>query len=91
MKFRTIFHVLLLLFALTTANCGSVGPKNNPTSVAEAEKQLAKNNKKANRKGRKARKESDKRYWRAQSKESKKSIKKNKKRNKRIARHKKRR
>jgi len=91
MKFRTIFHVLLLLFAFATTNCGSVGPKKNPTSVVEAEKQLAKNNKKANRKGRKARKESDKRYWRAQSKQSKKSIKKNKKRNKRIARHKKRR
>ena len=90
MKFKTIFHILLLLFALTMTNCGSTSPKKNPTSVVEAEKQLAKNNKKANRKGRKFRKQAEKRYWRAQSKQSKKSIKKNRKRNKRIARHKKR-
>tara|TARA_B110000285_G_scaffold197364_1_gene228960 strand:- start:599 stop:865 length:267 start_codon:yes stop_codon:yes gene_type:complete len=88
MKFRTIFHVLLLLFTLTTTNCGIIRTKKNPTSVAEAEKELAKKNKKANRK---SNEEAEKRYWSMQSKQSIKSIKKNKKRNKRMARHKKKR
>jgi len=90
MKFRTIFHTILLLSALTMTNCGSIGAEKNPTSVAEAENQLAKNNKKSNRRGRKAQKEAEKRYWGAQSKQTRKSVKKNKRRNKKIARHKKR-
>ena len=77
MKNKTFFICLLLLISLNIGSCSSTTPNNNPATVEEAQKQLAKKDKKNSRAAKKAKKASHKRYWKTQSKESKKSIKKN--------------
>lgn len=86
MKIKTIYSILLLLALSMSTSCGSTRPDKTPGSVEEAEKLLAKNQKKSAREGRKAQKDAEKRYWSFQSKEAKKSIKQNKKRQKKAAR-----
>jgi fructose-specific phosphotransferase system component IIB len=87
MKFITFLLIGILL--ATTLSCGSKNPESTVGSVEEAEKVLAKRDKKQQKAAKKAKKEAYKRYWSQQSKEAKKSIKKNLKRQKRIARHRK--
>ncbi|OFZ44426.1 MAG: hypothetical protein A3D92_18980 [Bacteroidetes bacterium RIFCSPHIGHO2_02_FULL_44_7] len=86
MKIKTIYSILLLLALSMPTACGSSRPDKTPGSVEEAEKLLAKNQKKSAREGKKAQKEAEKRYWSLQTKEAKKSIKKNAKRQKKAAR-----
>ena len=89
MKIKTIY-VLLLLSALTLApSCASKGPGATPATVEEAEKQLAKNQKKQSKIAKKEQKAAYKHYWSMQSKAARKSIKQSKKRQKRIAKHRK--
>lgn len=86
MKIITIYSILLLSLGATLSSCGSTRPDKTPETVEEAEKLLAKNQKKSGREARKAQKEADKRYWSLQSKEAKKSVKQNLKRQKKAAR-----
>lgn len=89
MKFKTIFQLLLLLSVLTISACASSGPGKTPSSVEEAEKMLAKQDKQRQKQAKKDQKEANKRFWAMQSKSARKSIKQNKRRNKRLARMKK--
>ena len=91
MKIKTKYAIVLLLFAFSLTNCGNTRLDKNASTVAEAEKLMAKKQKKQARSAKKAKKEAYKIYWKAQTKEAKKSIKQNKKRQKRIARHNKKR
>ncbi len=89
MKFKTITYIFLLLIVTINYSCSSSQPGKTPSTVEEAEIQLAKKQKKSNREAKKSKKAAYKRYWKGQSKSAKKSIKKNHRRNKRIAKHKK--
>ncbi len=89
MKFKTIFHLLLLFSILTIGSCAASGPGKTPSSVEEAEKMLEKQEQERAKQAKKDQKEANKRFWAMQSKAAKKSIKQNKKRNKRLARMKK--
>lgn len=81
MKVKTFILLFLLSqSALIISSCGSSKPDKNPSTVAEAEEQLAKNRKKEAKANKKANKEAHKRHWDLQTKEAKKSIKRNKKR-----------
>ncbi len=89
MKFKTIYSILLLLCLSMNTGCGSTKPSKTPATVEEAEKQIAKQQKKSSREAKKVQKEAEKHYWSLQSKEAKKSVKQNLKRQKRITRHRK--
>lgn len=80
MKLKTIYITLLLFVCFSSVSCGTRKAAKNPESVEEAEKLLAKKNKKASRDSKKMRKKAYKAHWDLQSKSAKKSIKRNKKR-----------
>jgi len=83
MKIKTIFfQCLLFAFIISATSCGASKEGANPENVEEAEKLLAKKNKKAAKDAKKLRKEAYKSHWDLQSKEAKKSIKRNEKRHK---------
>lgn len=89
MKIKTLFKVLLLLFALIlSTNCKSPKLGSTPATVEEAEELLAKQQKAKNKIAKKEKKKAYKRFWKMQSKEAKKSIKRNARRQKKIARSK---
>lgn len=77
-----VYTCLLFLGSLSMEACGSTKPGKNPETVEEAEAQLAKNRKKAEKDAKKVRKEAYKAHWDLQSKEARKSIKRNQKRHK---------
>ena len=91
MKIKTKYAIVLLLLSFGLTNCGSTRQDKNPSTVEEAEKLMAKKQKKQAKAAKKANKEAYKLYWKAQTKEAKKSIRQNKRRQKRIARHNKKR
>ena len=85
MKIKTICATLLLLFASLQTGCASSGPGKTPATVEEAEKQIAKKQKKSAREAKKVQKEAYKRFWKMQTKEARKSIKKNERRQRKLA------
>jgi len=83
MKIKTIIlSSLLFVLIIGASACGSTKEGKNPESVEEAEKLMAKKNKKAAKDARKFKKAAYKAHWDLQSKEAQKSIKRNKKRHK---------
>jgi len=88
MKIRTFFYLFVVCLVLNSTACRSAGPGNNPTSVEDAEKQLAKKAKKDGKASRREAKKSQKAYWKRQSKSARKSVKRNLKNQKKIARQK---
>lgn len=89
MKIKTLFiHLLLSFLIFQITSCGTPKPGTTSSSVADAEKVLAKQAKAKNKIAKKEQKKAYKRFWKMQSKEAKKSIKRNKRRQKKIARQK---
>ncbi len=79
--------VTVLVLQLVTS-CSTAKEGKNPSTVAEAEAQLAKKEKIKQKEASKAKKEAEKNFWKRQTKSAKKSIKKNKKRQEKLARKK---
>ena len=90
MKIRTFFHLFLLCIVLNSTACRSAAPGNNPATVEEAEKQMAKKAKTDAKASRREAKKAKKAYWKRQSKAARKSVKRNEKNQKKIARQKRR-
>lgn len=75
----TLFSGILLLSAPAFS-------QNNPASVEEAEKAIAKKRKKEGKQAVKAKRAAEKQHWARQSPAAKESIKRNKKKNKKLKR-----
>lgn len=86
MKFKTIVFSFLLPILISGISACSPKVGETAATVEEAEKILAKQNKKKAKAAKKEQKKAYKHFWSLQSKEAKKSIKRNKKRQKKIQR-----
>ncbi len=86
MKFRTIFLLFLLFAGTQVVSCGSKNPESTAITVEDAEKQLAKQEKKRVKAANREKKRAHKHYWSLQTKDARKSIKKNYRRQKKAAR-----
>ena len=76
MQIKTILISIILLLTLGFSSCASTAPGGyNPSSVAEAEEQLAQKKKEQLKASDKAIKAGEKRYWKMQSKEARKRVK----------------
>ena len=90
MQIQTIYRSLLLLFCISILGCkSSAAGADNPKTVEEAEKQLAKQKKKQAQINERAKQAAYDRFWSMQSKQAKESIKRNNKRLKKLAKNRK--
>ncbi len=69
MKVRTFFQLILLFTALNITSCRSSSPENTPSSVEEAEKQMAKKEKKQAKASKREMKQAKKAFWKLQRSE----------------------